>query len=516
MPSDATAASRRVAWAAAATSLLLHLAVGWRYGFHRDELYLLVCGRRPFFVTPDHAPLVPALGGLVQALLGASPLAQRLPDMLFGAATVFVTARLAGRLGGGNRAQALAAIAVGAAPVFFYAAGVHGTMAPDQLASAVLGWLAIAGLPGLPSSPPPQESPATAAPAQPTPERPTAVGWVVAGAAAAIGVLAKPTVALDAAALLAARLSLRAGRRASAWPAVVTGMAVFAALLAPWLLAQAAAGAPMLAFVRASRAAVHARTSWATFLLDQPVNLHPAGIALALVGLHHGLGSGASDGARLAARQALIAAAVLYVVGGKGYYLAPAYPLLLASAAAKLDGTLRRLSARRLREAAGLAAAAYSVALAGTLPVLPAGLSVRLGLTRFNPALAQFLDWEGLTAELAAMGAAAGARSPLVLTSSYGTAAAVVVFGARHGLPDAASGANGFFLWGPPTRAADPLLAVGIDATWLRRLCSELALAGILGRDAEENRFDVPRPVYVCRGLRQPLTAMWPALRTYD
>src|SRR5881394_2131303 len=87
----------------------LHVAAAPRYGFHRDELYLLACGQRLAWGALDHAPLAPALARLAAALGGATPAGQRVADAVLGAVLVWLTGLCARRLGGGLAAQALAA-----------------------------------------------------------------------------------------------------------------------------------------------------------------------------------------------------------------------------------------------------------------------------------------------------------------------------------------------------------------------------------------------------------------------
>ena len=61
-------------WGIAALTALLHLAVAGRYGYFRNELYFIDCGRHPAFGYVDQPPLVPLLAAATQAF-GAQPLA---------------------------------------------------------------------------------------------------------------------------------------------------------------------------------------------------------------------------------------------------------------------------------------------------------------------------------------------------------------------------------------------------------------------------------------------------------
>src|SRR5438876_10668813 len=98
------------------TKLLIHAALSGRYGYFRDELYFLDCGRHLDWGYVDHAPLIGLLARGVLALGASLPVLRALPA-LAGGALVVLTALIARRLGGGPFAQGLAALAVAVVPV---------------------------------------------------------------------------------------------------------------------------------------------------------------------------------------------------------------------------------------------------------------------------------------------------------------------------------------------------------------------------------------------------------------
>src|SRR5213076_1622245 len=91
-----------------AVALLVHLLTIARYGYFRDELYYIACGRHLAFGYVDQPPLSILLLRLSQLLLGDSLFAIRLLPALAGAATVALTGVIARELGGRGWAIALA------------------------------------------------------------------------------------------------------------------------------------------------------------------------------------------------------------------------------------------------------------------------------------------------------------------------------------------------------------------------------------------------------------------------
>ena len=88
-------------------ALLVHLLTNGRYGYFRDELYYIACGRHLAFGYVDQPPLSIVLLRLSQSLLGNSLFTIRLLPALAGAATVAITGLIARELGGRGWAVAL-------------------------------------------------------------------------------------------------------------------------------------------------------------------------------------------------------------------------------------------------------------------------------------------------------------------------------------------------------------------------------------------------------------------------
>src|SRR3954452_11956458 len=90
-----------------------------RYGFHRDELYFMQAGHHPAWGYDDQPPLTPLIARGATALFGATPAGLRVPSALAFVGCVVLTAFTARELGGGRRAQLVAAAALGTSAVIF-------------------------------------------------------------------------------------------------------------------------------------------------------------------------------------------------------------------------------------------------------------------------------------------------------------------------------------------------------------------------------------------------------------
>ena len=135
-----TLARRPLLVVAGAVAALL-VATSWRYGYHRDELYFLVAGRHPDWGYPDQPPLTPILARLMDSIGPGSVVVLRLPSALAAAAPVLLAGMTAREMGGGTRAQLLAAASIGVAGITLVTGHFVSTTTYDVLFSAALTWL---------------------------------------------------------------------------------------------------------------------------------------------------------------------------------------------------------------------------------------------------------------------------------------------------------------------------------------------------------------------------------------
>src|SRR5918995_6652541 len=172
-------------------------------------------GRRVEGGCVDFPPVTAWLSALARVLFGWSLIGFRAFAILAGAATIVVAALVARDLGGGRRAQTLAAVAVGFSPLLVATNGLFQPVSFDQLATMVVLWLALRLALGRGS-------------------------WPQLGLAAGIGLETKYTLAVVVVLLLATFLAWRRELlRSAGFPLAV---AIAAALLVPNVIWEAGHG----------------------------------------------------------------------------------------------------------------------------------------------------------------------------------------------------------------------------------------------------------------------------------
>src|SRR3954451_7306737 len=88
--------------------VVIQLALAGRYGWHRDELYFIACGRHLAWGYVDQPPFTPAVGRFATAVFGTSLIGLRLVSALANAGIVALAAAIARELGGKRSAQVVA------------------------------------------------------------------------------------------------------------------------------------------------------------------------------------------------------------------------------------------------------------------------------------------------------------------------------------------------------------------------------------------------------------------------
>jgi 4-amino-4-deoxy-L-arabinose transferase-like glycosyltransferase len=490
----------------AALALLLHLGCGGRYGFFRDELYFVACGKQLAWGYVDQPPLAPLLARVAWWLSGdgASVLRFRLPVALVHAGTVLLAGALARRLGGGGFAAALAAAVVAVAPIHLAQGHLVSMNALELLLWAGVALCA-----------------ATAAEGRPR-------AWLAAGLLLGLAMLAKYSGALLAVSLLGGLLATR-GRAQLRSPWLWGGVAVAAALALPAALWQLEQGLPFVELWQNGRAWKNAPVPVGAVLGEALLLLlSPLGGLLVLLGLHRLLRSREAAGTRfLGAGLGLLLLAFL-ALGAKPYYLAPAMTPLLAAGAVALERATARAWVRGLVLVGAVAFALPGAPLA--LPILSpeatAAWQERLGVRPqklermayggLPQHLADQLGWPGQVAAVTAVVEAlpAADRAVAVLFApNYGRAAALQLLG--RDLPPVISGHNQYFLWGVP---GDPrvVVAVGGRAEDYRRDFAEVLPVAETPEAPWAMPYESRVQLYVLRGPRAPLAELLRSAKHYE
>jgi hypothetical protein len=491
----------------AAFKLIFQLLCASKYGFFGDELYYAAGSEHLDWGYYDHPPLVDLTMFIARHVFGDSLIGIRVLPALFGAALTWIVGTTARELGGGRFAQALAAIAVIATPIYMTFHHWLHMNAIEPLIWAGCTYLAIKSV-----------------------KRNDPRYWIWIGALWGLGLENKYSTALYAAAVVCGLLLTPARKflaRREFWIGALVGGLIFLPNLI-WLIRH---NFPFLEWQRGIAArGDNLKPGPIDFVSQQLILTGLTCIVwLAAMGFFFFRKSGKPY--RFVGWAFLIVFGFFAVTGAKVYYPAPLYATVFSGGAVLIE-ELTAGGWRRFRPAVVvLIALAAGILAPCFVPILPIdrvlayqralGLPLPICMERYmltSELPSWFVmetGWDKLVAAIASVynGLPPEERSRTgILASNYAPAGAIDLLGPKYGLPKAISTHMAYHMWGPRNYSGQTLILVE-NGTIPPLACTEFLFGA---------RVDNPYmyailngPVEVCRGPRFDLQKVWPKLPYY-
>jgi len=475
----------------AAAVALAHLLTNQRYGFHRDELQFLSDAQHLEWGFVAYPPLTPFLERILLSIFGVSMEGLRLFSVIAQAVAVYVTGLMARELGGRRLAQATAALCVAlSGPSLFNGTEFQYTSF-DFLWWVLIAYCVIRLLHS--------ENPRW---------------WLAIGVFTGLGLMTKYAVMFFVAGLLGGFLLTGARRWFASWY-FLAGTGIALAIFLPnliWLVHHNFISYHFLQYIHArdvgeGRAQGFLRGQFLLCVNPASTPLWIGGLAAFFLSRRY----------RALAWMYAIPLALFYFGKGRQYYMAAAYPMLMAMGAAAGERWVESLKRgwRRAVEGVffiGIAACGLFAAVV-VLPIASGGPLMRFALEN-NDDLREEIGWHE---ELQSVAAILHALPPEqrantgVFTGNYGEAGAVEILGPAYHLPAPISTTNSAWLRGYPTPPPTTLIVLGYSQGVAERAFTNCRLAGdvrnALGVENEESR-DHP-DIFVCGPPRLPWPEFW-------
>jgi hypothetical protein len=481
----------------AATVAVIHVLTNGRYGFHRDELQFLSDALHPDWGFVAYPPLTPIVERIALALFGPSMVGLRLFSVIAQASAIVVTGLMTAELGGGRLAQITAALAVALSALPIFEGTEFQYTSFDYLWWVLIAYFVIRLLK--------TENPRW---------------WLAIGATVGVGLMTKYAIIFFVAGILVGLVLTQARRfLASGWFWAGTGLALL--IFLPnliWLVRHDFISYHFLQHIHV-RDVGEGRANG--FLSDQFLictNVFSAPLWIAgLVWLLR------SRRYRMLAWMYVVPLALFVFAKGRGYYLAAAYPMLIAMGATAGEKWVTSLSQgwRRVIEfsfSTGLAVCGlYIVAI--LLPLASSGPLKQFALSH-NGDLREEIGWNDLVKTVA------GIRDALpeekrahvgVLVGNYGEQGAIEFLGAAYHLPVPISGTNSAWLRGYPVPPPSTLIVIGISRRHADETFTSCRLAGHNGNsEGVKNEESEYHPdIFVCGGPRKPWPEFWADFQSF-
>jgi hypothetical protein len=220
-----------------------------------------------------------------------------------------------------------------------------------------------------------------------------------------------------------------------------------------------------------------------------------------------------------------LATLVLFVLAkGRGYYLAPAYPMLYAAGGVWGERWLSTLNAARTRAVRAAVAAALALSILGAmavaLPLAPVQSRWFRLADKVNLTLRDEIGWEDLVSTLAQVRDSLPAESRVqlgILAENYGEVGAINLYGPSRGLPLAISGVNSSWERGYGRSAPQIVIIVGFPREFVeanfdscRLVAQNTNSFGVVNEETTERR-----DLFLCGPPKSGWPQFWRTFQYY-
>jgi Dolichyl-phosphate-mannose-protein mannosyltransferase len=475
----------------AAAAGLLHIVTNGRYGFHRDELQFLSDARHLDWGYVSYPPLTPFIERISLGLFGLSMIGLRLFSVIGQMLVIIVSAMMARDLGGGRFAQVSTALAVALSPLPIFEATEFQYTSFAFLWWVLVAWFTIRLLK--------TENPRW---------------WIAIGAALGLGLMTKYAIIFYIAGILAGMAFTPARRYfASKW--FWAGVALALLIFLPnfiWLVRHDFISYKFLQHIH-TRDVGEGRADG--FLLDQfLVCANVFAVPMWLAGLYAFL---RDRRYRMVAWMYLVPLLVFWIDKGRFYYVAEAYPMLLAMGAVACERWLGRIPRWTQLTVEAVFITGFFVAggyfFAGWVPLASDG-PLRDFALKHSEDLREEIGWNEFVKNVAGIRDSLPADQQAnagILVGNYGEQGAIEMLGPAYHLPPPISMTNSAWLRAYPTPPPSTLIVVGSSQEWIEKNFTGCRIAGhtgnSLGVKNEESQYHPD--IYVCGPPRQPWPVFW-------
>ena len=498
----------------ALADFIAHMAFAGNYGYFRDELYYIVSGTQHLSLGyVDFPPFIAYIAVFLNVISKDSLVSIHIVPALAEAFLIFVAGMIARELGGGWKAQILAAIATLVTLVFLATGSLFTPDALDQLWWSLLAYMIIRIV-----------------------KRGESKLWILAGLIVGIGLLTKLSIFFFVVALFLSFLLFPSTRKLlnSKW--IAAGALVSFALISPVIYWNATNSWPMIDFYLHFQG-YSGGGGPINFLLNQLLSINPLNIPLLIAGLYFFLRSSFGRPFRALGLSFIILYIFMTLIDAKPYYLLPIYPMIFAAGALYIEksslskiGISRWFGSRPYIACLVVSAILFAPLL---MPILPPAAYVNsygalsglgnsgAGQQNGGP-MPQYLGdrfgWDSMVSIVAEAYNNLPSQykeEACIFTSNYGEASAINFLGADYGLPKAISGHNNYYIWGPGSCNGQVILTIGLSLSDdLKSYHNVTQVSTITCTYCMNNENDLP--LYLCTNPIAPPTLLWPEVKHYN